>query len=269
MDEEDKQKEEIKQHYNEIADWYEEYADLLTASVYHSFLPTLHLESSSKIIEVACGTGLGLSLLMSHILPEAEIYASDLSPAMLAKAQKRNLPKLNLIEAANDALPYEDNFFDRYIANFSLQLVPDASSMLRESYRVLAENGISVFSVWGRREICNCLNIIDEAVFEVLGEEDNKKRSPFYLNDQELLKKLIKEAGYRKVYTYYTSTPYGPTGSEETMKFYEVNPNLWEYKKKSEEIYLNILSKIREKVALLVEKEEIIMFDALIIIAYK
>lgn len=139
--------EELRNYWNSNSDWYVNTAEIMTASIYHTLLPVLNLNHSRKIAEAACGTGKEISLLLNYLPEEAEIWANDLSDSMIEKARARNLPKTHIIQASNDALPYEDNFFDRYVANLSLMLVPDPDSMLREAYRILAPGGRAVFSV--------------------------------------------------------------------------------------------------------------------------
>ena len=62
--------------------------------------------------------------------------------------------KFDVVEASFTDLPFKDKTFDSYIANYSLHLVKDHIEMLKESYRVLNDEGIATFSIWGRPEHC-------------------------------------------------------------------------------------------------------------------
>ncbi|CAG9331605.1 unnamed protein product [Blepharisma stoltei] len=262
--------EQLRSVWNSTVDWYISTAETLTSSIYHSLLPVLNLKNAHKIAEAACGSGKGISILLSYLPPEAEVWANDLSDLMIEKALERHLPRTHFIQASNDALPYEDNFFDRYIANLSLMLVPDANTMLREAYRILALGGIAVFSVWGRRENCTSVGLLDKANSEIAGEDMYPaKRSPFYLNDQDALKQMVRDAGFSKTYSYYTAAPQGPVGVEESLNFFSHFPKELIMKSQNEETDSRILARLRELVSEISEREELLMFEALVIVAHK
>jgi ubiquinone/menaquinone biosynthesis C-methylase UbiE len=50
------------------------------------------------------------------------------------------------MRANAEELPFSDQQFDRYLANFVLHLVPDPSKMLKEAYRVLKPSTFSLQS---------------------------------------------------------------------------------------------------------------------------
>lgn len=139
--------EELRIHWNSSSEWYISTAETMTTAIYHTLIPILNLKTAQKIAEAACGTASAIALLLNYLSEDAEVWGNDLSDIMVEKAQARNLARTHIIQASNDALPYEDNFFDRYISNLSLMIVPDADSMLREAYRILAPGGRAVFSV--------------------------------------------------------------------------------------------------------------------------
>lgn len=91
--------------------------------------------------------------------------------------------------------------------NYCLHLVLDPDFALREIHRVLSDNGILAFSVWGRPQYSPRHTIL-ESVKKKLQEEHKfpslpSSRSPFHMNELEATKKRVLEAGFKKVLAWY------------------------------------------------------------------
>ena len=94
-------------------------------------------------------------------------------------------------------------------------------------------------------------------------------RSLFYLNSDESLRKMIKEAGFHKVLTFYSSSPFNISNIEEAMILVNDAPTVQQAKSQSEEIYTRAIASIREYLENLFSSGSLITFDALIAVAYK
>ncbi|GAM19396.1 hypothetical protein SAMD00019534_025710 [Acytostelium subglobosum LB1] len=172
------------------------------------------------VLEVACGAGSGTKFCLDSKHPNTHLTAIDLSHDMLSLAKARlNVPQetgedtqrhIKLLQANAEELPFADGAFDRYFSNYCLHLVLNPNVMLSECYRVLEKGGIATFSVWGRPQNSNTFTIIKK-VLDELGfcqpsqpSDAPAPRTPFHLNDIELLKSMAKEAGFSKYYAAYT-----------------------------------------------------------------
>jgi demethylmenaquinone methyltransferase / 2-methoxy-6-polyprenyl-1,4-benzoquinol methylase len=99
-----------------------------------------------KVLDLATGTGdLPLSLL-SNSQNIASIVGLDMSPEMLAIAErkiaKQNLRNvIGLVHADAVEIPFADNSFDAVTIAFGIRNVPDINIALREMYRVLKPAG--------------------------------------------------------------------------------------------------------------------------------
>lgn len=113
---------------------------------------------STRILDVACGTGRTLQLLRGAF-PQASLFGVDLSPAYLRKANQSlseipgELPQL-LHHNAED-LPYADRYFDIVTSVFLFHELPASArqNVITEMARVAAPGGLLV--------ICDSIQLDD------------------------------------------------------------------------------------------------------------
>ena len=123
----------------------------------------IDLSAHGRVLELGCGTGNLWLENRTRIPKDAEIALSDLSPGMLAAAQRR------LADVADrfvwyrldaQAIPFADDAFDVVLANHMLYHVPDRARALAEGQRVLRPGGClhAVTNAWTHlielRELC-------------------------------------------------------------------------------------------------------------------
>ena len=128
------QKRTIMRRYNLTARMYEmRYAEEQAAK-YKVALEHLHLNRDSIVLDVGCGTG----LLFSQVASEVQtVIGVDISNKLLrqAKERSRGLPKIQLIQADADNLPFKNNNFSIIFAFTVLQNMPNPLETLREIKR--------------------------------------------------------------------------------------------------------------------------------------
>lgn len=93
-----------------------------------------------KILEVGVGTGKNIPYYPAG----KEVVAIDISPGMLAKAEKVKKKLNHSVElglADVQQLPFEDNSFDSVVSTFVFCSVPDPIKGLQEVKRVLKPGG--------------------------------------------------------------------------------------------------------------------------------
>ena len=100
----------------------------------------LRLKPGNKVLLLGAGTGLDLKMIPKG----CEITAIDITPAMIAKVERKN-QKLNhnLTTFVMDGqrLHFPDNSFDKIILHFVLAVIPDPIACIREVERVLINGG--------------------------------------------------------------------------------------------------------------------------------
>lgn len=147
-------------------------------------LPRLHEYQGKQVLINGIGSGLDIP----H-LPRGPIYTgTDLTPAMLKRAQARAdrfaLP-ITLQIADAMALPFEDEAFDAIVMHLILAVVPQPLQALQEAGRVLKTGGsLFIFDkfiqpqerAWLRRSINPLLRHVasrTDVVFETLHAQCN------------------------------------------------------------------------------------------------
>jgi len=154
-----------------------------------------------RILEVAAGTGIVTSAL-HRALPQAEIVATDLNPAMLDIAAEK-FPDGEVSFRPADALdlPFGDGEFDLVVCQFGVMFYPDKVRGNAEARRVLRDGGTYLAIIWDRLD----RNPVSQALGQAVAEEfpDNPptflERMPFSYSDPARIERDLREAGFADV----------------------------------------------------------------------
>ncbi len=148
-------------HYN--ARWKMFTRTTLTAAVAMIDLDSLRrvpdrLERPPRVLDVACGTGILLSMLTERV-PDAQAYGVDESADMLAQARAAlaGRPHVRLEQAEVGAgetarLPYAPETFDLITCTNTLHDIADPVATLSGLGRLLAQGGQLVLEDFARRK---------------------------------------------------------------------------------------------------------------------
>ena len=103
------------------------------------------VDSSSKVLEVGCGTG----IIAMAVAPEVkEITGVDISPKMIAQAQKKirksSLDNITFQVEDGYHLSFADSTFDVVLLTNLLHIVADPAAILKEAHRLLNPGGLLV-----------------------------------------------------------------------------------------------------------------------------
>ncbi|MDI6775427.1 MAG: class I SAM-dependent methyltransferase [Verrucomicrobiota bacterium] len=100
------------------------------------------------ILDIGAGPGRFL-LAMRKVFPDTKLVGVDISPAMVAQAQ-RNIEtcggdsRIEVRVAGANALPFADGAFDRVVSTLSLHHWKDPIHALSEAHRVLKADGYAL-----------------------------------------------------------------------------------------------------------------------------
>ena len=108
----------------------------------------LEAAPGDRILDVGCGPGFYCAELIEEVGADGSAVGIDPSAAMLALAKRRcdGLGDITFLEGSADALPVEDEGFDRAVCVQVLEYVDDIPRALGELHRALRPGGRVV--VW-------------------------------------------------------------------------------------------------------------------------
>lgn len=166
-----------------------------------------------KVLDVACGTGDFTIEIARKVTPGSEVTGVDISEGMMAVG-KEKIRKAGVCAemyvADCEALPYEDNTFDRISAGFGVRNFEHLDIGLKEMSRVLKPDGklvILELSVPSNPVIRWCYKLYFLKILPAIGGLVSGDRGAYeYLPASvlrfpapELLIQMMKDAGFETV----------------------------------------------------------------------
>ncbi|CAN5379320.1 hypothetical protein BH18ACI2_BH18ACI2_04960 [soil metagenome] len=139
----------VRQRYNRLAKFFVffEWLFWLPRSIRCKAVSRLELKSGSRVLEVGCGTGRNLALLLEAVGAEGQVYGIDLSEGMLAEAKElctqagwHNV-ELMRADAADYVLPEP---VDGAIFSLSYAVIPHHRDALRHAWNQLRQGSYLV-----------------------------------------------------------------------------------------------------------------------------
>lgn len=137
----------IARLYQKRSKWYD-----LSANTYYLLgireyayrrmaIGELALQLGDTVVEIGCGTGLNFDLLQREVGPRGQIIGVDMTPAMLAKANRRirrnKWSNVSLIHTEAAAFEFPGHV-DGVLSTFALTLVPEYDRVIKNGAQVLA-----------------------------------------------------------------------------------------------------------------------------------
>ena len=142
-------KEGVKKMFDNIAKDYDKLNHILSLNIDKNWRKKAVRELADEaralnVLDVACGTGDFTIEIAKNVAQGSRIVGVDISDGMIAVGIEK-LAKLGLdasLEVADcEALPYDDNTFDRISVGFGVRNFEHLELGLKEMYRVLAPGG--------------------------------------------------------------------------------------------------------------------------------
>ncbi len=134
-------KREVRRSYDFSAAVYDaQYGEEQKAKI-EAALSCIYFKKSHLVLDVGCGTG----LLFEHIGKSVKrLVGLDISSKILKEAKKRTrrLPKVALVCADADSMPFQNEIFDDAFAITLLQNMPNPILTLNEIKRVCKRHSI-------------------------------------------------------------------------------------------------------------------------------
>ena len=155
----------------------------------------------AQILETAAGTGIATRAL-SQAVPDAEIVATDLNPAVIAFAQQFAWPEHVSFRAADaQALPFTDGVFDLVVCQFGVMFMPDKVKANREARRVLTATSRYLVVTFDRLERNPVPEAAGKAVAALFPDDQPRymETGPFSYSDPALIETDLQAAGFAEI----------------------------------------------------------------------
>jgi ubiquinone/menaquinone biosynthesis C-methylase UbiE len=199
---------------------FEPFADDLAAR--------LPVRDGTRVLEVACGTGIVTRRLVRRLAGRGRIVATDLNEAMFAHARTR-LPgpgDATFRPADGTSLPFESGSFDAVVCQFGLMFFPDKPAGAREACRVLRPGGTYLFDVWDALEVNPVARITHETVAGFFPDAPPRFYTvPYSYHDPATIEALLRTAGFQAIRVERVSKEgTSPSAADAAIGLIEGNP---------------------------------------------
>jgi ubiquinone/menaquinone biosynthesis C-methylase UbiE len=194
-------------HTSEIRAWLRIASDAM--------LDMADIVPGASVLDVAAGAGDQTLDIAQRIGPQGRVLATDLSPGILALAQKNarqaGFHNVQTHVADGEDLQVEPASFDAVVCRLGLMFFPDPLQGLHGMHRALRPGGRICTMVFSRPESNPCIGILMSTAFRYAGLP---ARDPFQpggllsLGKPGLADKLFRAAGFQNVATTALDAPF-------------------------------------------------------------
>lgn len=161
-------------------------------------LDRVDVPKGSRVLDVACGTGIVARLVAEKAGKSGSVVGVDLNTGMIEVA-RRNAPTggadIEWHQGDVTALPFPDASFDIAFCQQGLQFFPDKLAALKEIRRVLASGGTLILTVWSSIPPLGAA-LADALEKFVSADVAKTSLAPFSFHDPELIRALFVESGF-------------------------------------------------------------------------
>ena len=194
----------IQEHYDTIADVYDNHYDERRGRCYYTHLSRYVMEAlplRGKLLDIGCGTGL---FVERYIGDGRNAVGLDISRKMIERARRR-CRGCDYTVGTGEKIPFYDNTFDAVSSLLVFSYVRDPEAMLSEAYRVLKPGGAIAICTLGKKlltcgipaiyHISEKMNV-NHVVMKNFGER-------YY--DKEEMRDLFTQAGFSGIQVKWCS----------------------------------------------------------------
>jgi SAM-dependent methyltransferase len=149
-------REESRKTWNEMAESWDEAHEERDQRVRHIanwLLGWLDAKPGETILDIAAGNGAISHELSPQVGDSGRVICTDFAPAMVESARRRGdelgLTNIDYREMDAERMDLEDASVDGAVCRFGYMLMADPVAALKETRRVLRDDGRLTFAVWG------------------------------------------------------------------------------------------------------------------------
>ena len=206
--------------WNLVADGYAETTMHAFEHYAEAAIKARKLKPGATVLDVACGPGT-LALKLAH--QAGKIHGIDFSSAMLAVFQKKieqaGHKHIELHCGDAQTLPYANETFDAAFSLFGFMFFPDRCKGFAEIYRTLKPGGSIALTSWTPVDESPLMQIMFGALRAMRPEMPQPQRAIATLENPEVFKQEMKDAGFRNVEIRRITKAFSVTNITEFWEF--------------------------------------------------
>lgn len=194
------QQQEQEQSAAAVAEVYERYMVPAVFALWAAdLLAVLALPPGSRVLDVACGTGIVARKAAHHMGATGIVVGLDLHVGMLAVARAQE-PTGAWVQGSASTLPFAASAFDAVVCQQGVQFFPDRLAALREMHRVLRPGGRVALVVWSALAHNPGHAALAQGLVHHMGTAAAAVLlNSFSLGDAGVFHRLLAQAGFRDV----------------------------------------------------------------------
>ena len=153
----------------------------------------------SRVLEVACGTGVVTRLLADELADDIEIVATDFNQPMLDYADSVGATRdVEWKKADAMNLPFGDASFDAVVCQFGVMFFSDRPKAFAEARRVLRPGGILIFNTWDKIDENEFADVVTTSLESIFPDDPPRfmARTPHGYHDLAMIQRDIAAAGF-------------------------------------------------------------------------
>ena len=162
----------------------------LGAAMYAPVLDAAGVGENSRLLDVACGSGVAAAIARKR---GAKVSGIDASLPAIEIARER-VPDADFLAGEMEALPYADASFDVVTGFNAFQYAADPVRALGEARRVVRAGGTVAIVTWGKPEDCEAVGLL-KAFGSLMPPPPPGAPGPFALSAPGALEELAVQAG--------------------------------------------------------------------------
>lgn len=179
--------------WERVADKYDSTWSTSTRQFIQPLLDAASVSSNLSLLDVGCGPGYVSAAAANR---GAKPVGLDFSKEMIAIARKM-FPEIEFREGDAQNLPFEDQRFDRVVANFAVLHLAEPQRAMNEANRVLKPGGWFAFTTWAKVSENPFIKLVDDAIQAHANLEVDLPLGPaYYLYESaDEFRKALERAG--------------------------------------------------------------------------
>jgi SAM-dependent methyltransferase len=158
--------------------------------------------SGARVLDVACGTGIGARLAAPAVGRSGFVLGLDSDEGMLAVARaigsSAEGASIEWCRGTALKMPFGDERLDHLLCLEGIQFFPDRAAGLREMRRVLRPGGRLVATIWGAIDENPAYQAVAEGL-RVFVSPEAARLPPFALTDRDVIEPIVAAAGFTEV----------------------------------------------------------------------